>query len=434
MEGKKPQQLAPKKPEKELEAPETHPLLTVGSPKLGKPDLMPKTESFPTKAGWRQSFISRKALVVAVLVFLALLIVFSGVGMAAAYTNYKFFTPPTFIKDSIDAFILATPLPKTPRLVLAKTVKAMDKLKTAFVETQIEFSIKDGTFPIKSAKVTSRGPVDFKTINQTRSQSDLTVEIAAEGLEISISGTMLSIDNKIYFKISEFPQGTLLPSQGLKDQWFVINTKDIQQLKIDYQKDEIKDKKLKEIFEKFLARSYSWSSFTKTQERDVFELLVKPPKEEISGLISEIIESLGLKNQTSLGTSLEKKNLENLIKNLENIETTVKIGKKDYLISEANLLISANIRPPAGLLKSSKITLTPATSSSVKVTAGVKLSNFNQPIIVEEPNGAQDFSGYIAGFKNLLPATATPSASLAPQEPKSGFGQLLEKPSPILPP
>lgn len=402
---------------------------------------MPPQESIPPPTSLR-----KKALMVYLGLFLFLLLLGGG-SLALSYTNYKIFAPPKVWANLVDSFILRTPLPKTPRLILGQTQKKMVSLKTAIVETELAFAANDKDFPVKSAKIIVRGPADFKEKKPNRSQFDIAGEIALEGIQISAAGSVRQIEDNLYFKLTEFPGGSFLPLNDLKDQWFVINTNEFQKKKGE-KPDEKTNQKIKEVAEKFVAKAPSWTTLEKNSRRDTYSLLVRPPREEINNFIFELVEAIEPKRQTELSRSIQKDKLAEFTKNIEKIEIKLKVRKKDYLIDEGRLIFSFNFQSPL-LSQSGKINLSPTRSIPMSLSATARLSNFGEPVIVEIPPDARDLNEYLGGLGKLLrknqekpptgflpkPKESTPSAKLPqekPQTPQGGLRDLLEETSPVL--
>lgn len=388
----------------------------------------------------------KKKILLLVTIIIFLLVFLGGGSLALAYSDYKFFSPPKPIKNLIDSIILSVPLPKTPRLILGRAQTKITDLKTALVETEIKFSTPSLDFPVKSAKLVIKGPAEFKTENQTRSQFDISGEVALEGIQVSAAGSVRQIDKTLYFKLTEVPGGSFLPLNDIKDQWFSIDTSEFEDTKEKELNKEIANK-LKVILEKFVAKSVDWATFDDGSDDTLYSLSINPPKEEIDNLVFEIIEAVEPKTQSGLERSIEKGNLSEITKSIQSTEFKLKVRKKDYLVNEGVVLFSMNVPAPAGLSGNRGLSLAPTTSVPIKLSLSTKLSEFNEPIIVEIPQNAKDFKSYLGSLEGLLPKeldlpldkqftppTSTGSALLQPQTPEEsgGFRGLLEETSPVL--
>src|SRR3990167_7687728 len=115
---------------------------------------------------------SSLAKVLVVFLIVAFLITSFG-SLTLAYTNYKFLTPPKLVQRAIDRFILTTPLPKTTRLILRRTERKMADIKSAVLETQVEFKTESRDFPVSNAKITVKGPADFKAQKYSKTQLEI---------------------------------------------------------------------------------------------------------------------------------------------------------------------------------------------------------------------------------------------------------------------
>lgn len=389
-------------------------------------------QSEPKKGGSFKKFF--------VFAFVILLFAIGTASVSLAYTDYKAFSPPKPVKNLVDSIILKTPLPKTPRLILEKTQNQIVNLKTAIVETNVQFSTSAQNFPVKNAQITIKGPIDFKSQEESKMQFDISGSVATEGLQISAAGSIKQIANKLYFKLTEFPAGSFLPLDEIKNQWFVT---DIPQVK-DNQPDKEISQKLKNVFENFIAKSSNWSQITTDENKDIYKVVIKPPKTEIDNFIFEIIGVLEPQNQNNLGTSIQKDNLGEFTKNLEKVEITMKVRKKDYLPDEVGLSVSLNIQAPPSLFPTGKVELLPQTTIPITFSATSKFTNYNEPVIVEIPQDAKDIKELSKMYESILPKNpqksipeilpipkeTTPSAS--PQKEQSSFRNLLDEKSPVL--
>ena len=410
--------------------PQTPPLTTPPQPAVPpSPELQPET---------KKGFSVKKLLFIFLIVIILL---FGGASIALAYTDYKLMTPPRIIKNSIDRLLIATPLPKTPRLILERSQAKMAKVKTVVLEIESESSTTSPSAPVKGAKVKIKGPFDLR--NQAGIQLEISGEIALEGMEFSAAGEVRQIDDYLYFKLTQFPGGSFLPLDQFKNQWFYVN---IEELKKENRpaEDEQKIQKVIEIFQKFQAKSYQWAELDKST-KDTYVLKITLPKSELDNLFLEIIEVLEPKDQSGLETSIEKASIQKLTEKLQDTQLTIKIGKKDYLVKESTSSLSFDIDTPTNLFSSSgSISLAPTASIPISLSATVKFSDYNQPVIVEIPDGAKDLKKYTEQLQkdfeksfNLpsspemyqLPQESTPSAS---PEPESGLRDYFSSPSPVL--
>src|SRR3989344_522803 len=205
-------------------------------------------------------------------VFLIVVFLMTSFGsLTLAYTNYKFITPPKIVQRAIDRFILETPLPKTTRLILRRTERKMADLKSAVLETQLEFVAESKDFPVSSAKITVKGPADFQTQKYSKTQLEISGEVAMEGIKISAAGEIRQIEDNLYFQLTEVPGGALLPLDEVKNQWFVLSVDKLNKEKRT-QEDELQIQKLKEVLEDFVETTYEWTTLEDDSDENVYTL------------------------------------------------------------------------------------------------------------------------------------------------------------------
>ena len=373
--------------------------------------------------------------VFAVFFIVIFLITFSG-SLTLAYTNYKFMTPPKIIKRAIDRFILVTPLPKTTRLILRRTERKMADLKSAVLETQLEFVAESKDFPVSSAKITVKGPADFQTQKYSKTQLEISGEVAMEGLKISAAGEIRQIEDNLYFQLTEVPGGSFLPLDEVKNQWFVLNVDKLNKEERTAE-DEAQIQKIKEVFEAFVEKTYEWTTLEKTENKNVYTLKIKPPTSEINTLLFETIKILEPKEQTSLEESIEKEEIEKFTRDIKNIEVTLEIDKKTSLISQVSVLFDFDVENPSNLYSRSKeVMLAPTTKIPITLKISTKLTDYNKPVIIEIPQNATDLTKYLDQFQEELEKQNfnLPQEQDMPNEPQSdnSFRNLLDNQSPVL--
>ena len=373
--------------------------------------------------------------ILAVFLIVVFLITSSG-SLTLAYTNYKFITPPKLVQRAIDRFILTTPLPKTTRLILRRTERKMADLKSAVLETQMEFKTESRDFPVSSTKITIKGPADFKAQNYSKTQLEISGEVAMEGLKISAAGEIRQIEDNLYFQLTEVPGGSFLPLEEVKNQWFVLNVDKLNK-EGRTSEDEAQIQKIKEVFEEFIEKTYEWTTLEKTENKNIYSLKIKPPISEINTLIFETIKILEPKEQTGLEESVEKEEIEKATRDIKNIEVTLEIDKKTSLISQVSVLFDFDVENPSNLYSQKKeVLLAPTTKIPITLKISTKLSDYGKPVIIEIPKDAKDLTKYLEEFQKELEKQNfnLPQEFEKPQEPQddNSFRNLLDNKSPVL--
>src|SRR3989344_5824968 len=373
--------------------------------------------------------------ILAVLLIVIFLVIFSA-SLTLAYTNYKFITPPKIVQRAIDRFILITPFPKTTRLILRRTERKMADLKSAVLETQLEFATESKNFPISSAKITVKGPADFQTQKYSKTQLEISGEVAMEGIKISAAGEIRQIEDNLYFQLTEVPGGSFLPLEEVENQWFVLNVDKLNK-EGRTSEDEAQIQKIKKVFEAFIEKTYEWTKLEETENKDVYTLKIKPPTSEINTLLFETIKILEPEEQTNLEESIEKEEIEKFTRDIKNIEVTLEIDKKTSLISQVSVLFDFDVENPSNLYSPSKeVMLAPTTKIPITLKISTKLTDYNKPVIIEIPQNATDLTKYLDQFQEELEKQNfnLPQEQDMPNEPQSdnSFRNLLDNQSPVL--
>lgn len=355
------------------------------------------------------------------IILVLLILIFVGGGFALAYNDYQLFKPPQSIIKAFDSLILASPLPKTPRLIVQKTAGEMKKIKTVISETQFDFTADKGQFPIENVNLTVRGPLDFKTLNRLSSEFDLSGTIAVEGLRLSAGGSFRQIGDLLYFRITEIPAGSFLPLEGIKNQWFVESIKTQTQKSMETLDNKMQVQQITKLLEDFFDKSYLWTIIKKTSGPNVYEITVRPPKEELNNLLSKITEILEPKDLTQGERLREKEKLREVTDNLEDITINLSINKNNYLITQSSITVPFKVKNSIQLFKQQGINLAPlaATFVSMKVSVTTKYTHYNQPIVIEVPRGAKNIQKYLEELQSI-PQEASASPKLNTYQPGSG--------------
>ena len=367
--------------------------------------LPPELENpFPGQPTERPSH----AKIIIFAIFLFLTIAASGGSLALAYNNYKILPVPKSAQHLIDNIIMVTPLPKTPRLILSKTEVVMAEIKTAQLETEFKFETNSQNFPIKNGKVTIKGPLDFKTQQTPRSEFDISGEVAMEGIQLTAAASIKQIDDTLYFKLTEVPASSLLKLDSLKNQWFFTKSES----KTPEAQNQEKIAKIQARFSQFTADAKAWTTIQETQGNS-YKLKVKPPKEEIAKLIFDLINIIEPKDQTAVASSLDMKKIQEFADKLQDTEVNLTINKSDGLVTESVVTIPIKVSVPSELMQTTDVNLSPQSPLSINITIDTKLSNFNQSVIIDIPQGAKDIKDYTGELQKSLPQNLT---SPLPQE------------------
>lgn len=361
------------------------------------------------------------------LLLILFILIVAGAGLALAYTNYKYFKPPLAVQKAIDLAIILAPVPKTPRIILAKTQSVMSAVKTATISTEIAAATTNASFPVKEAKLTVKGPFEFGKEAKNKSEFDISGSVKTEGLSASAAGSLKFIDNYIYFKITEFPGGAFL-GDSLKNKWFYF--------KIEEEMDETKKEdfsqkvqKAVEIIQNFTANSYTWT--TQEDAGETFSLTLKPPKEELSKLFTDLSEVFEDTDQTKGEQALARKSIQDAIDKLKDITIVIKVAKSDYLIREAQYKVSMEIESP-NFSAQSGVSLAPTTTLPIDITTTMSFSNYNDPVIVEVPEGAEDVNKYMEQWQKDLEKSLENQDFLKPQENPQGTSGTFNQKGPVL--
>lgn len=361
----------------------------------------------PEKPQKPKTFLTKPKVLTSL--FLLIFLFITASSLILAYTDYQIYSPPKSVKQFLDGIIVTTPLPKTARIILEEATSKIAAAKTATIETEIAFEAS-GNFPIKQAKIKIIGPVDFKNNNRVKSEFDITGEVALEGLKLSAGGSVKLIEDKLYLRLNEFPGGSFLNLEKLKDQWYFVKIDEEGQKRSNATET---SQKIQKVFENFLARSSTWTTKENSPNDKVYLLKSTPPQHEITALAQELVDALEPVEQTELEKNISREKLDNWLKDLDKIEAAFEINKKTYLLEKWTVEIDAkienNLPALSGGITNPSVNLTP-----VKITISSTFTNWDKTIIIEVPENAIDLQDSQDLLKKSLPADLQSQGDLMP--------------------
>ncbi len=348
----------------------------------------PLTPDKPKKGG--------KLLLFTILFMFFILMATGGGTLALAYNNYALIKPPKVVSDAIDGFIIAAPIPKPTRIILESTIAKSATLKSADLKTEISISTTAKNSPISSFKLNINGPVDFQNNKTRAAEADISLETKFEGASFNGSASVKTIDNTIYFKINEFPFGSLYQQLvPYKNKWFFYKIPDAYMPKDKQLQD---NTKLTEIFSRFIEKSRNWTK-TSSESNGDYLLEINPPKQEIDKLILDLVTTISqteAKNQKILD-SVNLEQISKFTEKLSNLKITATASKSDFYLKRANITfdISAD---GFTLPTANQESLMPSDKATYNFIISTELSNYNKQIVIVPPQDAQDFQKIIDDF------------------------------------
>lgn len=394
------------------------------------PGQTPPGKSPPTINNFKEAGSGGKVkIILTSIVFLFILT--SALPIGLAYNNYKIYSPPKEAKALIDSIIASTPLPKTPRIVLAKTQAKMATLETTTHKTTVEVTTSAKDYPFKNGSLTVSGPLDFKEKKQAKSEADFSGQVAMEGMSFSASASVKAINKILYFKVNELPGGFFLSQVAdFKNKWFYIDIQKYEQKDIPQMEETIS--RLRQVFENYTLKSYAWSQMKSDSES--YQLAINPPKNEVVDFIYDLMLVVRQTDKSQLDKSIEKENLNVIVEKLDKFEINLKIDKKSGYISQSEIVLTFSI-PGSGLgVDSNQVKLAPDTKTPIELKIKTELSNYNEPQIIEVPQGAQNFEDLAKELEkqlNTLPLLNEATPTPLPNRPTT-FNNPLDPTSPVL--
>lgn len=378
-----------------------------------------------------QSKTKSKGKILKALIFAFIFIIFLCTSsLALAYTNYPLLKPPQAIKNALDNVIVILPIPKPTRIILQTAAAKSAQLKSADQKTQITLSSKSQNSPITSAQFEIRGPIEFGKDEKRATEADISGEVKFEGASLNGSASVKTIGNTLYFRINEFPFGSIYASLlPYKDKWYFYKFDESENQKQLYN-----NVKLKEIVFNFIEKSQKWT--TSKSDNNVYLLTINPPKSDVDKFIYDIISSFERESQDKVNTISQQEKLTKITEKLTNFKITAEVDKKTFYLAKAQITMDAtieNFAPPKAFGQES---LLPTNNLVFNIGFSTEFSNYNKNIVIVPPDDAQDIKKALEDFSNsYLPTNSkdkleesTPGAQLN----SPGFNNLLSPDEEVL--
>lgn len=347
-------------------------------------------------------------------IILLLVLLTTGAAIALAYNNYALIKPPKLISNAIDTLIAASVLPKPPRIVLGSVVAKAATLKSANIKTEMFLSTTDNNSPITSLKLVVVGPVNFEKTTSQAAEADVSMEVKFEGASFNGTASVKTIENTLFFKVTEFPFGSLYQQLlSYKNKWFYYKIPE------EYaQKDQellISDD-VKKLLAEFVEKSQTWTKTTTDANGD-YLLEATPPKSDLDKLILDILSSYAQRDdqKEKLLQSVKLENVSKFTEKLANLKITATASKDNYY--PKNISVSFDITPENITLPSGSESLLPASLSSYNFKLSSEFSNYNKQIVVVPPEGAEDIAQVVDSlsknpYNSLNTSTALPDGQI----------------------
>lgn len=336
---------------------------------------------------------TKKLFFAAFIILFFLTLITASTAIALAYNNYPLVKPPKLIASAIDNLITISPLPKPSRIVMDSVIAKSSSLKNANQKTEISLSTTSPDSPITSFKLAISGPIDFENNARNTAEADISMEVKFEGASFNGTASVKTIENTIYFKISEFPfsslYGQLVP---YKNKWFYWQipkqyiTKDAK--KTYYEK-------TGQIFSNFLEKSRAWTKTSIDTSGD-YLLDVTPPKNELDKLVFDIIKIYATQNtqEEKILQSVQEENVAKNTEKLANLKITATAAKDNFYLKRAN--VSFDLTPENLTLPiTGQESLMPAAKATYNFKISTELSNYNKQIVIVPPENAEDFQSVV---------------------------------------
>ena len=355
---------------------------------------------------------SKKNKVVAISV-IAFLLVITGIvttSILIAYEKMSF--PDSLIKESITYSIVNLPfMPKTPKYVVQKSLIENPKIKSGNMDLSLALSGDSVTnlVDINSFDLNIKGPFDYTDLNNPLFDLDIT----SQDLDI----TLLSANEKLYLKMSEIPAlvfSTIGTDESvfenIQNNWYYydysgLDTDARQELdEMQSQLDLENQQEMTEYYNEILAPNLSMEKETIDDIKTYKMHLDVTPKFMQD---TYIFFSDDLADDYPISE-------EDFSEYFETFTIDIWVTEKEYYLYKVVGKIAINVPSYENLVFDSLIlNPTPSIEDQIQVLGAfdsrfdlvmsIKITNHNQPIIIEEPEDAMDIDNlYMTILENTM--------------------------------
>lgn len=310
---------------------------------------------------------------------------------------------------------LWNPFRPGPEKVISQMGQKMEGIKTSYYEMKFDFDARREKTSFKMA-MTVKGDSDNIDPQNPKSAGDFEVIMKFDGVEISLAGENITIEEDTYFKLITVPYLPGLPSfsfSEMKNQWIKYDEESYlkamfggeippemaEEIKKEKEKEKETIKKLEELFKDkklYIVKK----EFPDEEIRNVktYHYLVALNKEEIKKSLPELLKMIS--NIPGYESDVEKLSpkIDELFEKIGEITAEVWIGKKDDYLYKIKVEKEIDISQLGAIAKEGVIT----------IKFDMDFSNFNQPVKVEAP---KDFKT----FEEILPSMLYPEIPSLPK-------------------
>jgi len=362
---------------------------------------------------------TRKIFLVTILALFFLTLATFGGALVVAYNNYKLFTPPLAIKNALDNIIAISPLPKPTRLIIESTFAKTATIKSADVKTEFALTTSSSASPVEGVRLTLEGPTQFDESDSKASEVEIGLEVKFEGATFSGAASVKTAGDKVYFKINEFPFGQIYQQLlSYKDKWYYWDIPEEYKEKDD---DKEISQNMNKLISEFVKKSEAWTTLT-SKDGTLYEMEIKPPKEEVTNLIYDIVQAYEPKDQDKLTISLEKEQITKGMEKVNDLKILIKVNKDTYYLQ--NISMQFNLSVDDFSLPVQAESLLPQEKIVFNFNLTTELSNYNKQVVIIPPTDAiniettmQELSKSYGKFLQPEEPQASPSPSPEDKQP-----------------
>lgn len=263
----------------------------------------------------------------------------------------------------------------------------------------------------KIEQINSKARIEVKNLNQEKEQG-LLIEVnnnsdtsnkdnmklegnfslifSSEGSQILVAGDYKKADKKAFLKLTTVPVlptiSTFIDLSILKDQW--IESPENQQ----ESKESTKDKILNFLGENKIYSIKKELSDEEIDNKEAYHFLLGLNRLSRENL-EELIKSISIPDDPYLNSLGDPGDItDNLLKNIDDLEVEVWIGKKDKLIYKI------------GLYKEIESQLKDQSEVKLSISLEINFSNFNEPLNIKAPENTKTMEEILSPFINVSPA------------------------------
>jgi len=238
-------------------------------------------------------------------------------------------------------------------------------------------------------KYLANGKSDYSNNNNMKDNQTFNLALDSGGMQITLDGETISINNRSYLKIAKLPTPlTMFVDKSIENQWFYINTpavassNKIKNKSVNNIIDILRNKEVLKISERFKDENVN------NKNSYHFRMIIDKYR------LSEVLDDVAINAYTSIFGQNNEENIKSILKSpeylkfkdalpdiIKSAEGELWIDKNDYYLNKSKFNLSID-------LSNYKISTLPVNNTTLDMSIDMIYKSFNSPVTIEAPQKA----------------------------------------------